>query len=171
MVSLSQVVFSTARTRASSAVPLGHGLSSATGTRASSAVPLSRGIYSATGVRAPNAAAINHGAKACALSASPRHASRINKAAVNAIFGRKCASRPLPDHVVAVGSKCGTADPKTTFPDHEVAVGVRCGKANTTAPVSFARLDPMFLFAIAAGALSFFPSTSHPTVGVAPESP
>jgi len=44
-----RVQISTTGTRASCAIPVGHGPSSATGTHANSAVPLSRGINSAMG--------------------------------------------------------------------------------------------------------------------------
>ena len=88
-----------------SAVPLGHGSSSARGTHASSAVPLSRGITSNSTmeVRATNAAPIHHGTGACVSPAPPRHASRSNKAAVTArrLFRQTCSLPPLPDHVVA----------------------------------------------------------------------
>ena len=143
---LRQAFVSTTRTRASSAVPLGHGLSSATGTCASSTVHLSRGINSAMGTPAPNAAPINNGTGACALRALPRHASRSTIAAVTArrLFRQTCSSAPLPDHAVAVGLRCVTAEPQTLFPDHEVAVGLRYGKANTKTLRSFARLDPVF---------------------------
>ena len=99
------------------------------------------------GVRAPNAAPINHGTRARALRAPPRHLSRSHKAAVTArrLFRRTCSCPPLPDHVVAVGLRYGTADPKTLFPDPEVAVGFRCGKANAKTPRYFARLDPVFV--------------------------
>ena len=105
------------RTRASRAVPLGHRLSSTTGTRASSVVPLSRGINSAMGVRAPHAAPINHVAGAWALPAPPTDASRNNTAAVTASrhFRLTSSSPPLPDHAMAVGLRCGTADPQTMF--------------------------------------------------------
>ena len=46
-----RVQISTTGTRASCAIPVGHGPSSATGTHANSAVPLSRGINSAMGGR------------------------------------------------------------------------------------------------------------------------
>ena len=80
----------------------------------------------------------------CALP--PRHASRKNEAAVTArrLFTRTCSSSPLPDQAVAVGLRCGTADPRTLFLTTRWRSILRCGKANTKTPRSFARLDPVF---------------------------
>ena len=60
----------------------------------------------------------------CAFS--PGHAPRSNIAAVTArrLYTQMFLSSPLLDQAVAVG--------------------LRCGKANTKAPRSFARLDPVF---------------------------
>ena len=134
-------------TRASCAVPIGHGPSSAKGTHAHSAVPLSRGINSATGVCISSAAPLNHGTGACASRAAlPSHASRSNGDAATARRPpkRTCSPSPLSDQVVSVGLRCGKANSKTFLPGHEVAVGLRCGKANTKTPRSLARLDPLF---------------------------
>ena len=112
-------------TRASCAVPIGHGPSSAKGTRANIAVPLSRGINSVTGGRVSNAAPLNHGT--CASRAAPlSHASLSNEDAATARRPprRTCSPSPRSDQVVAVG--------------------LRCGKANTKTPRSLARLDPVF---------------------------
>ena len=130
---------STTGTRASCAVLLGNGPNPAKRTRAPSAVPLSRGINSATGVRVPNTAPFNHGKGACASRATPpSHASRSSEAAATARHSlkRTCSPPPLPDHVVAVGLRCGKANSKTPLPVHEVAVGLRCGKSNTKTPRS-----------------------------------
>ena len=74
VVSPSQLIvfFSTARTRASSDVPLGHGLSSATGNALPAPFPSTAAYTQQWGVRAPNAAPINHGTEAWALRASPQ---------------------------------------------------------------------------------------------------
>ena len=80
------------------------------------------------------------------LCAPPRHASRNSIAAVTArrLFTRTCSSLPLPDETMAVGLKCGTADPQTLFLTTRWRSVLRCEKANTKTPRSFARLDPVF---------------------------
>ena len=40
--------------------------------------------------------------------------------------------------------RCGKANSKILLPDHVVAVGLRCGKAKSKTPRHFARLDPVF---------------------------
>ena len=130
----------TTGTRASCTVPLGYGPNSAEGTRAPSAIPLSRGINSVTVVRASSVAPLNHGKGACpSRAASLSHASRSNEAAATALRSpkRTCSPPLLPDHVVAVG--------------------LRCGKTNTTAPRYFQGSIQCFL-ATAVGALFSFPS-------------
>ena len=44
---------------------------------------------------------------------------------------------------MAVGWRCGTADPQTHFVYHEVAVVLTFRKADTETPRTFARLDPV----------------------------
>ena len=127
-------------TRASCAVPLGHGLSPAKGTRAPSAVPLCRGVNSATGYAFQTPPPSTMGRE------PTLHASRSKEAAATArrSLKRTCSPPPLPDHVVAVGLRYGKANSKTLLRNQEVVVGLRCGKANTKTPRSFARLDPVF---------------------------
>ena len=110
-------VFPTIRTRAPSDAPLGRGLSSAMRTRASSAVSLSRGVNSAMGVRAPNAAPIDHGTEACTLRASPqaRVAQQYSCGDGASPFCGNVFIPPLPNQAVAVGFRCGTANPQTLF--------------------------------------------------------
>ena len=55
-----------------------------------------------------------------------------------------CSSPSLADRAVAVGLRCGTADPQTLSSAHEVAIGSRYEKTNTKTPRYFARLDPVF---------------------------
>ena len=107
VVPLSQVISLTARTCAFSDVPLGHDLSSASGTRASS--------YGDTRSKhRPHQP--SHESLRLARS-PPMHAPRSNIAAVTARrhFRRTCSSPPLSEHAVAVGSRCGTADPQKRF--------------------------------------------------------
>ena len=57
---------------------------------------------------------------------------------------RTCSPPSLPDHMLAVGLRCGKANSKALLPDHRMAVGLRCGKANTKTPRSLSTLDPLF---------------------------
>ena len=137
----------TTGTRASCTVPLGHGPNSAKGTRVPSAVPFSRGVTSATKVLVSGAALLNHGTGACASRAvPPSHASSSNEADARARRSTKrtCSPPSLPDHMLAVGLRCGKANSKALLPDHRMAVGLRCGKANTKTPRSLSTLDPLF---------------------------
>ena len=105
-----RVQISTTGTRASCAIPVGHGPSSATGTHANSAVPLSRGINSAMGGTRfkrrppqPWQRSLRFGRR------SPSHASRSNEdaATVRRLPSRTCSPFPRSDQGVAVGLRCG----------------------------------------------------------------
>ena len=106
-----RVQISTTGTRASCAIPVGHGPSSATGTHANSAVPLSRGINSAMGGDAFQTPPPSTMAREPALQAPPPpgHASHSNDDAVMARRppSRTCSPSRRSDQVVAVGLRCG----------------------------------------------------------------
>ena len=98
------------------------------------------------GVRAPTPPPLTMAREPALCTLPPRHVSRSNIAAVTArrLLMRTCSSPPLPEQAVAVGLRCGTANPQNTFSDHEVALGSWCGKTNIKPSRSFARLDPVF---------------------------